>query len=274
MKNSKLQIALSYLKSKSHLLWFYLAGTSIFVGVILGFRFRTANGPDPIWIQAGAAVSLIFITWRYVSLTHKTLAEVEKSRLQSLVPVIVLRSRKYKHDSGVKVAETYLLNAGEGLAVKLRYSTSVNFPFDHDYLSDNPDLHPRVTRCFQGKPVNSFDALNPSHGNIESRITIVEEILSYHSDYALSNGVFGAIIVYEDKIGRGYCTLYIGNTHIFSELYPSDETDKKKAEIRTTLLTRVGGIIDVSMLVRKHGTEFWKRIISEFKDSQPRRRRR
>lgn len=262
------------MKNKTSWLLFILAGISVMVGIILGFIFQAENGPNPIWIQAGAAVSLIFITWHYVALTNKTLAEAEIARLQSFVPLLILRSREYKHDSNAQIAETYLLNAGEGVAVRIRHSTSILFPLNHDFTSDNPDLHPRVTNCFQGRIEHSNDALNPSHGNIESRITILEENLDYNREHALSNGVFGAIVVYDDKLGRGYCTLYIGNRHYFCELYSSTETSKKKSDIRRILLTSVGATIDVAMLVRTHGAKFWKLIIAQYNDRNARRIRK
>ena len=237
------------------------AAIAVGTGIILGLFFRTDEGPNPAWIQAGAAVSLILITWRYVALTNRTLAEVEKSRLEAIKPIIVLRSRNYySHVSGFTVAETFLLNVGSGTAVKLEYASSIVEPLNEDISSERNDAHPEVSNCFQGRRKKLNDALNPCFGRFDSKIMIIQQNLNHTGSPALERGKFGVIALYEDIIGRGYCTLYVNREHYFSDIYTSDVDGKKRREIRR-VISKLGSTSDIVRIVRDHERDFWPELV-------------
>ncbi len=219
-------------------IWLLVVSCILFVGLAFSFIFGSEGKPSSAWIQTAAAVALIAVTWRYVELTNETLAELKKSRLESeiarleaLKPIIVLRDRECQHKSGFKSSETFFLNVGSGTAVKLTYVSSIVEPLNTDITSDRKDDHPRISDCFQDRCKKVNDALNPCYGGFDSRITLVEQNLNYDGFSALESGDFGCIILYEDIIGGGYCTLYISRGHYFSKIYSSDICGEEKRKI-------------------------------------------
>lgn len=248
-------------------IWLLVVSCILIVGITLSFIFGSEGKPSPAWIQTAAAVALIAVTWRYVELTNKTLTELkrsrlesEKSRLEVLKPIIVLRSREYQHEEGFTTAETFLLNVGSGTAVKLTYVSSIVEALNTDITSDRQGDHPRISDCFQDRQKKLDDALNPCFGGFDSRIPLVEQNLSFDGFSALESGDFGCIILYEDIIGRGYSTLYIGQGHYFSDIYPSDLGADEKRKIRS-VIHKLGGTSDIAKIVRDNEIEYWSKIV-------------
>jgi hypothetical protein len=243
------------METKIETKWMLVAGIIALAGIGCAFFFSSPEGPSPSWIQAGAAIALIIITWRYVILTQRILLESEKARLESIIPRIVVRSRKCESQLGFPLAETFLLNAGTGTAVRIELVTSISYPLNHDITSDVFERHPKVTGSFQGALRKKNDALNSSYGSIESRITLLEQNLDVTDVPAIGNPKLGVFILYEDTIGRGYYTLYLHTEHILGSIYTADTSSERKTAIRKALM-RLGSLSDVAKLVREHGSNF------------------
>lgn len=248
------------MKASKHIL-VVVASIAVILGLAFSFIFSTDNGnPDPAWIHAGAAIALILITWQYVRITHRTLSEAEAARLQSIVPMIVLHSQDVA-PRDIPAIEVFLLNTGTGTAVNIECSTTVLFPLNHDALSEDRTLRPEVSSAFQGSPEQMHNTLGPSYGSIENRIGLFLESQRHTPFPALTRGDFGAVVVYEDVLGRGYCTLLYNRQHLFSEIYPSDESHQKRVQKRQALLQQRCGTTELHKLMREHGNNFWKHVL-------------
>lgn len=259
-------------------LWF--ATGALVIGVVLSMILRDSNGhPDSSWIQTGASLALILITYSYVRITEKTLeearrsredasktlAEAERARLQSYIPQLILRSRKYHHEGGFDVYETFLTNAGPGTAVKIDCSTSALYLSDYDLESKKPEDQVEITTCLQGKYRKSEDAMGASFGSINNRISLFEQrSLGKCFTPATGNTNFMAIVVYEDILGRGYCSAFSCTSHMISKVYSSNSDSTKKQEIRSSLLKCIS-YNDLAKFIRDHDHEFWKAIVKKQK---------
>ena len=258
--------------------WIVIASCILVIGIVLAFLFGSDGNPSPAWIQTAAAIALITVTWRYVELTKETLIELkksrqesekasrelEKARLESLKPIIVLRSREYEYEEGFTTSETFLLNVGSGTAVRITYASSIVEPLNTDITSRRNEDHPRISNCFQGRSRKLNDALNPCFGVFDSRITLAEVNRNFEGFPPLENGDFGCIVLYEDIIGRGYCTLFIGRGHYFSDIYSSNIDTKEKRNIRS-FISKLGGTSDIAKIVKNNETEFWTEIVQKQK---------
>jgi len=256
--------------------WIIIASCILLFGIVLAFLFGSDGKPSSAWIQTAAAVALITVTWRYVELTKETLIELkksrqesekasrelEKARLESLKPIIVLRSREYEHEEGFTTSETFLLNVGSGTAVRITYASSIVEPLNTDITSRRNEDHPRISNCFQGRTRKLNDALNPCFGVFDSRITLTEVNRNFEGFPPLENGDFGCIVLYEDIIGRGYCTLFICRAHYFSDIYSSDIDSEEKRKIRS-VISKFGGTADIATIIRDNEIDFWDAIVKQ-----------
>ena len=90
----------------------------------------------------------------------------------------------------------------------------------------------------------------------------LEQNMSFDGFSALETGDFGCIILYEDIIGRGYCTLYFGQGHYFSDIYPSEIGADEKRKIRS-VIHKLGGTSDIAKIVHDNEKDFWQEIVQK-----------
>lgn len=199
------------------------------LGIVLSLLIDSSSGPNPAWIQAGSALALILVTWKYVNLTHGLLAEAEKNRREAVKPILVLRDSRYIDENNIPVIETYVLNVGHGTALRINIISTIVYSSNQDLSSSSKENHPKITVSFQAPKRKFNDSLNPCYGNIDNRIEIVVQRESSGAP-ALERGNLGVIIIYEDITGTGYCTVYLDRKHYLNSIYPPEfsYTDKER----------------------------------------------
>lgn len=224
----------------------------VILGIVFSLIFESSSSPNPLWIQTGAAVALILVTWKYVNLTHGLLAEAEKNRMESVKPILVLRDKKYADESNIPVVETYIINVGHGTAIRINIISSIHYPLNQDLSSLSKDDHPEITNCFQAPKRKFNDSLNPCFGNVDNRIALVIQSEDYTAFPALERGELGVIIVFEDITGRGYCTLYLDRKHHLISIYsPEISFEEKERTIKSIL--KKGSVQEIREAIRKDG---------------------
>lgn len=198
-----------------------LALLSLVLGVVLGIHYRSNTGsPDTSWIQSGASLSLIFVTFQYVRVTQSSLKEsrasresaehsleeLREGRMDSLRPALSLRHLIKDKNTGPvqgKVKTTCLINGGLGLAMSIEVFSNLEWRAQdpESQLWYKSALIPWMTQKISfGVPIG------PDTGNENMQIEFISMKLHPYGYSPVEDPNVVFFIQYKDCFGRNFCT--------------------------------------------------------------------
>jgi len=199
----------------------FLAFASLLMGVLLGIHYESdAGSPDTSWIQSGASLSLIFITFQYVRITQSTLQEsranressensleeLRNARMDSLRPALSLRYLIKDKSTGPTqglVKTTCMTNAGLGPALAIKVFSNLEWreqdPVSKLWCVSALTPWPTQMKSF-GVP------LGPDNGNQNMHIEFISMKLHPYGYSPVEDSKVVFFIQYQDSFGRNFCT--------------------------------------------------------------------
>lgn len=194
---------------------------SLVLGVVLGIHIGNKNGsPDTSWIQSGASLSLIFITFQYVRVTQSSLKEsrasressensleeLRQARMDSLRPALSLRHLTKEKNTGPvqgKVKTTCLINGGLGFAMSIEVFSNL------EWRSNNPESQLWYTSGLIPWPTQKISfgvPIGPDTGNENMQVEFISMKLHPYGYSPVEDPDVIFFIQYKDCFGRNFCT--------------------------------------------------------------------
>ncbi len=230
-----------------------LALLSLLGGVVLGIAYADESGsPDTSWIQSGASLSLIFITFQYVRVTQRSLEEsrasresaehsleeLRKARMDSFRPSLSLRYLIKDKNTGPtqgKVKTTCLINTGLGPAMAIKVFSNL------EWREQDPQSKLWYVTALTPWPTQekSFGVpLGPDNGNENMQIEFISMKLHPYGYSPVEDPEVVFLIQYQDSFGRSFITTQRDCTQQVFGPMADDERKKIKAELEELCTTR------------------------------------
>lgn len=226
---------------------FVVLVVSLLISIITGISTDRSTSV----IQAGASVALTILTYCYLVETSRqtkaaseALNESVRIRKSSHIPTVVLKYCKRQDSLHGQIHEVYAVNVGRGPALRVSVFLGIDMPLNPDITSRDVSKHPRMYNCIQPIALLSGATLGPSDGSPSAGTVVLVQNPLYGMLF-LDHGYGFGLVLYEDIIGNGYCTLVINEHSEQRFLYPYGDKQSDKDSVRQEL-ARIGIPEDLS----------------------------